>query len=302
MSISFRPGTVEDSFTVFQIFQASVMELGQRIGAMAITGGADPEVLESLWEQRRSLFEHLARTAEHFWLAENDGDAVGYARSILRDKTRELTEFFVLPGQQSAGVGRELLKRTFPPDGAEHRLIIATLDTRALARYLKTGVYARFPACYFDSPPGADLQPVETDLHIEPMTVSAATLAVLRQLDRAVIGHGRDVDHTWLLDERQGFLYFRSGEAAGYGYIGHRSGPFALLNPDDFPAVLNHAERTAKEAGEDFGVEVPLINRTAVDYLLEQGYLMDSFFEFVMSDVPFGHFENYIFTSPPLFL
>src|SRR3712207_7374197 len=46
------------------------------------------------WELRRPLFEHLAATCEGWWLAEDDrsGELLGYARAILRDGTRELTE------------------------------------------------------------------------------------------------------------------------------------------------------------------------------------------------------------------
>jgi len=115
--LTFRPGAVEDSLACYQVFRASIIDFGERTGVMAITGGDDPTVLEKLWNRRRGLFEHLARTAEHFWLAEDAGQILGYARSIKRGGVRELTEFFVLPGQQSAGVGRELLARAFPSEG-----------------------------------------------------------------------------------------------------------------------------------------------------------------------------------------
>src|SRR6185295_12550360 len=110
-------------------------------------------------ERRRPLFEHLARSAEEFWIAEEAGDAIGYARSILRDNALELTEFFVLPGRQSAGVGRELLARAFPKDDVAHRSIIATTDARAQGRYLRAGVYPRFPIYYFGAPPRPVAEP-----------------------------------------------------------------------------------------------------------------------------------------------
>ena len=77
-----------------------------------------------MWGFFRPLYDHLARTGEHFWIAERDGESIGYARSVLRDGVRELTEFFVLPGHQSAGLGRELLSRAFPTEGARHRVIV----------------------------------------------------------------------------------------------------------------------------------------------------------------------------------
>jgi GNAT superfamily N-acetyltransferase len=300
MPVTFRPGTLDDSHTVFQIFLSALLDLSQRLGVMAITGGNDPDVLERLWATRRPLFEHLALTAEHFWIAESGGQAVGYARSILRDGVRELTEYFVLPGRQSAGVGRELLARAFPAEGARRRVIIATTDVRAQARYMKAGVYPRFPNYYFSRPPEAVT--VTTDLTFEPVSASPEVLSRLAALDATVLEHRRDVDHVWLLENRQGYLYHRRGEAHGYGYIGPGSGPFALLKQDDFPAVLAHAETEAAAHGFPFGVEVPMINRAAVDYLLARGCQMDAFISLFMSDEPFGRMENYLLPSPPFFV
>ncbi|HXQ38922.1 MAG TPA: GNAT family N-acetyltransferase, partial [Anaerolineales bacterium] len=145
MTIIYREGRIEDSRSAFQVFVKSIMDYSTRMGVMAITGGNDPEVLESLWQKRKSMFEFLARTSSQFWVAERDGEIIAYARSIEHDGLQELTEFFVSPDQQSAGVGRELLSRAFPKTNARYRTIIATLDERALYRYMKAGVYGRFP-------------------------------------------------------------------------------------------------------------------------------------------------------------
>jgi GNAT superfamily N-acetyltransferase len=300
MTITYRRGTLEDSHTVFQIFQQSIMELGERMGVMTISGGDDPEVLDKLWKARRSLFEHLAKTAHEYWLAEREGRAIGYSRAILRDGVQELTEFFVLPGEQSAGVGRELLARTLTESGTNLRSIIATLDERALIHYLKLGLSGRFPIKYFSRAP--EPVAVKSDLKIRPIAPDLPELADLNRIDRAVIGHMRPTDHHWLVSDRQGFTYSRAGEIVGYGYVGNNSGPFTLLNPQDFPAVLSHAERVAAGQYKRFGVETPLTNRAAIDYFLARRYRMDAFTALFMSDRPFGQFENYIFFGPPLMM
>ena len=41
MSVTFRPGTFDDSHLVYGIFQQSILDLSQRLGVMAITGGHD---------------------------------------------------------------------------------------------------------------------------------------------------------------------------------------------------------------------------------------------------------------------
>lgn len=301
MTITFRRGTIDDSQTVYEIFGAALFDLSERQGVMAITGADDPKVRAELWTRRRPLFEHLARTAYEFWIAEDDGQAVGYARSILRDNMLELTEFFVVPSVQSAGVGRELLARAFPLIENTHRVIVATTDVRALVRYLKAGVVPRLPEMYWTRAPQDVL--VETDLEFVLTQNSPETLSQLAKLDRAVLGHTRAVDHLFLMETRTLYFYHRRGQVVGYGYLAPGSGPMAVLDAADFPAILAHAERHAFAQGlEEIGFDVPMINRAAIDHLLARHYELDAFVALMMSDVPFGKLENYVLTAPAFFI
>jgi GNAT superfamily N-acetyltransferase len=275
------------------------MDYSERMNVMGITGGNDPEVMKSLWERRKTMFEFLARTASQFWVAERDGEIVAYARTMEHDGLQELTEFFVSPLQQSGGLGRQLLTRAFPQTDSPYRTIIATLDERALSRYLKAGVYARFPLKYFYRQ--AEKVDVASDLIIEPMNQNIH-LEKINEIDKQVIGHSRPVVHEWIATTRDGFVYKRGGEILGYGYAGSSSGPFAVLDENDFPAVLAHAESLVAEKGGEFGVETPLINKKAIQYFLDRKYQIDSFTALFMSNVPFGKFENYLCFSPEFFM
>lgn len=299
MSIHYRKGTLEDSHPVFQIFIRTIIDYSARMNVMAITGGNDPEVIESLWNKRRSMFEFLASSAAQFWVAEKEGEIVAYARAIEHDGLQELTEFFVSPDQQSAGVGGELLRRAFPQSGARYRTIIATLDERALYRYMKLGVYGRFPLKYFSRK--AEKVNVETDLTIEPLQLKRH-IDQISEIDRRILNHSRAHLHDWIATDRKGFVYKRGGDVVGYGYVGSSSGPFALLDGDDFPAVLAHAESLMAEQGKDFGAEAPLLNEKAIQYFIHRKYEIDSFSAIFMSNVPFGRFENYLCFSPEFFL
>ena len=299
MTITFRKGTVEDSYAVFQVFTQSIMDLGTRTNTMAITGGNNPEVLQSLWQKRQPMFEFLARDAGQFWVAENADGIVGYARSIEHDGVMDLTEFFVLPNQQSGGVGRELLARAFPKSAARYRVIIATLDERAIYRYLNAGVYGRFPIKYFYRK--AEKVDVKTDLRMEPMRLDGH-MQDINRIDREVIGHARAVIHRWVAATREGYIYKRNGEVVGYGYVGSGSGPFAMLDENDLPAALAHAESLLAERGEEFGAETPLINRKAIEYFMQRKYQLDSFTVLFMSNASFGKFENYLCFSPIFFM
>jgi GNAT superfamily N-acetyltransferase len=300
MTITYRPGTIEDSQAVFQIFVKSLVDYGTRTNVMAITGGNDPQILESLWQRRSPMFEFLAQTASQFWVAEAEEKIIGYARSIQFDGLQELTEFFVSPDQQSAGIGSELLSRAFPNSDAHYRTIVATLDERALYRYLKAGVYARFPIKYFYRQ--AEKVDIDSDLQFEPMQ-HEIHLEAINRIDKQILGHVREPVHRWVATTRSGFAYRRNGEVVGYGYLGDSgTGPFALLDENDYPAVLAHAESLMAERGEEFGVETPLINRKAIQYFTERRYRIDAFTVLFMSNEFFGRFENYLCFSPIFFM
>ena len=87
MSLLYRKGTLEDSHAVFDVFVKSIMDYGERMNVMAITGGNDPQVLESLWKLRQPMFEYLAKDAAQFWVAENDGEIIAYARAFHRGES-----------------------------------------------------------------------------------------------------------------------------------------------------------------------------------------------------------------------
>lgn len=299
MAITYRMGSAADSLPVFKVFLKSIMDYSRRMNVMAITGGNDPAQLDSIWERRKPLFDFLAQTASQFWLAEQDGQVIGYARTVEHDGLQELTEFFVDPDQQSAGVGGELLSRAFPDQGARYRTIIATLDERALHRYLKAGLRGRFMFKYFYRK--AQKVPYQTDLSIEAMDL-AHCIEELHQIDRALVCHTRADIHDWLFKTRTGFVYKRGGKIVGYGYVGVHHGPFAVLDENDFPAVLAHAESLTAETGEEFGAAVPLVNRKAIEYFVDNQYTIDTFSALLMSNVPFGQFENYLCFAPEFFL
>lgn len=301
MAASCRPGTLGDSFAVYQVFRRAIEDLTRRLNLVESEMDG-PENDTARWREREPLWRHLSQTADQFWVTEDGGRVVGYARAIVRDGVQELTEFFVDPAHQSAGVGRELLARAFPQAGARRRVIVATVDGRAMTRYLQAGVYPRFPTCYFFGPakaPAVSANP----LAVEPLTGSAQDLETLGRIDRDVLDYRRDVDHAWLLGRRRAMLFRKSGRIAGYGYTGGpSSGPIAVLDEGDVQAAIAHVEAEAQRAGTEFGLDVPLVNRRAVEYLVRQGYQMSGFITVLMSDAPFGNFTRYVCTSPQFFL
>ena len=292
-----RRATPADSRACFDVFLASVTDLTARLG---VPWEAEPE---PLWKRLEPIYTHLEAHAAEWWVAaeRGSGELLGYARSVDRDGLFELSEFFVRPDRQSAGVGRELLARAFPPGRGDVRAIIATTDVRAQARYYASGTAARFPIAALTGTP-SDEAPDLGDL--EAMTATVDDLAALNDLERTVLEFTRGEEFRWLLSQREGYLYRRDGRPVGYGFVGATgSGPIAALDAADQVPILRHIEaRAATLDREELGLEVPMVNEIAIRHLLSRGFKMDQFLTLLMSSRPFGQFDRFIGFAPPFVL
>lgn len=209
----------------------------------------------------------------------------------------ELSEFFVHPGRQSAGVGGRLLDLAFPSDRGEVRAIIATTDLRALSRYYRAGTVARFPIMSLVGQPAAEADAPE----VEVVRASTEDIPALAAIERAVVEFDRGLDElAWLLEQREGFLYRRDGRAVGFGFIGQSgTGPIAALEPADLVPILLHLEGRAKGLGlAEVTFEVPSISEVAMRHLLGRGFKIDAFLTLLLSSRPFGQFDRFIGFSP----
>ena len=48
MALTFRPGTLNDSLAVFEVFQEAILDLSRRTGVMVVSGGHDPTRIPSV--------------------------------------------------------------------------------------------------------------------------------------------------------------------------------------------------------------------------------------------------------------
>lgn len=301
MTIIIRPGTSEDLFSSFTVFQLALHGLYQSTGQAAPDDKPDNEFLLSAFEYFKIFNDHFVPTAEHFWVAEEDGEIIGFSRSMLRDGVRQLSELFVHPDRQAQGVGKLLLNAAFASDGEQNRVVIGTSDIRAMTRYLKSGVKFRFTIYDWSREP--EIVPFETDLSIEPFTITAENVAMLNSIDRIILGYTREVDHIWLGKNRHSHFYRRDGQVVGYSYVSHRAGPIAMLNNQDFYTALAHVEsemtKYVDDVWKNIYLPIPMTNTAAVEYVLKRGYQTSPLLEHFMSDKPLGQYENYIFMDPP---
>jgi GNAT superfamily N-acetyltransferase len=295
---SYRRATPDDALACHELMWSSVTDLGRRQGTPLEGTAAE------WWASSEPLNRLLAELAAEWWVAELPGSdqLAGFARSVERDGLFELTEFFVRPGQQSRGLGRGLIERAFPSGRGRVRSIIATTDVRAQARYYAAGTVARFPLFTVGGAPAESVP--APDLTVESID-GADAIRAQREIEGSVLGHRRsESEIQWLLARRQGHLYRRGDRYVGFSFLGpDGTGPMGALDPSDLPAILLNVEAVARSLGLDrLELQVPGPNAVGVRHLLDRGFRLDRWINFLMSDRPFGSFDRFIPFSPPLFL
>jgi GNAT superfamily N-acetyltransferase len=292
-----RRGTPDDLRAAFDLGIAAVRDLMARQNH-PLTLDAD-----AFWRTLQPYLAHLIFHAAEWWVAEDsaDGSLIGHARSIERDGLFELTELFVRPGAQSAGVGKSLIERAFPAGRGDVRLIIATNDVRALARYYAADTVARFSMASLAAAP----KPASGGAReLEIRHATPDDTGVIAEIEKAVVGFARHDDYPWLFEHREGYLYRRRGSTIGFGFFGETGvGPIAALSPDQQSEILLHLEDRAHACGvEEVSFQVPTVNAIAMRHLLSRGFRFDAPLNIFMSDRPFGQFDRFIAFGPSIVL
>lgn len=295
-----RPATAADSRACFAIFRGSLADLLTRLGYRA--PDAPPADPDALWPAYETLFAHLAATCAQWWIAEDpdDGAALGYARSVQRGGTLELTEFFVAPDARVAGLGRALLERAFPPGLGKHRAIIATLDAPAVALYLRFGVAHQTTGVDVSGAPQAIAPPAGYD-------VGPATPQEIAAFERELLGHAREPDIAFMLADRRGVVLRHGGRPVAYALEPNQhgfAGPVGALAPEHLPAALAHLEGAAHAAGlERLDLTLALSAHSAVRWLVgERGFRIDPFYCLFLADGPWAKLDRYLPFNPCLIL
>ena len=203
-----RRGTPSDTRAAFDVSMLAMKDLFLRHG---YEWKLEPE---AFWKVLAPFLTHLAEHAAQWWIAENraDGKLIGYARSVERDGLFELSELFVRPDKQSAGLGKLLLDKAFPSGRGEVRAIIATNDVRGVARYYGAGTAARFVLFSLTGQP----RQVADENH-EALRIGPAEIREFAEMEQAVVGYARHADYPWLLENREIYRYRNAGRTVGFG-------------------------------------------------------------------------------------
>ncbi len=300
-AVHFRRATDADFPPAYGVFRRSLADYLERIG-MGDPALATEDGIAASLVARRPWMEHLVRTAAENWVAtDDDGTIVGWALSVERDGMLELALLFVEPGVQARGIGRGLLDRAYPIGRGRHRSIVATLNPRALALYLRFGVSHRATAVDFIVRPRVSA--METDLEIARSNPGGPGLEAAGAIEFALTGHRRTVDHAFLAGLRPLWIARRAGAVVGFAYgvtaDGDDAGPIAVLDPGDLAALITVVENdAAARAVEAFALLVPLDSKVAVGHLLDRGARIDTFYLAILTDGSWLPTDRWILTGP----
>lgn len=161
------------------------------------------------------ILEHVLATGTMV-VAEGGGEVVGFAAAVRRGPVAYLTDLFVDPARQSAGVGRALLDRLLPPAAA--RWTLATVDPRALSLYARAGMAPRWPNVELRLE--AETTGALADAGVEAVAADPTDPA-LAAWDAEIAGRPRPEDTAYWLGRCRGVpLWFRrAGCTVGYGVV-----------------------------------------------------------------------------------
>lgn len=296
MSIDFRPARADELQRAQELVVRSINDLTERhgFGPMATMRSPDFQLF-SLKDDPGGL-----------WVAEADGDIVGFALSWVCGDLWFLAELFVAPGHQGRGVGNELLARTFEharKAGATNRsLITFTFNVASQGLYIRHGLLPRLPIYLFGVARDSLMPHLQgKKLGHTPIEPTASHLKTLAQLDVSTLGVSREKHHRYLLNDStmKGVLLYDGAECMGYAYVsttGH-VGPVAVSQAKGMNGAFKTALHLAAEgAAAQVSAFLPGTNEAvgiAVEHRMRITFPM-----VLLSTRDFGDWTRYLPRNP----
>jgi GNAT superfamily N-acetyltransferase len=240
MSLVVRPASADELARAEELVVHSINDLTVRHGFGSVAASRSPDFQAfCLRDDPRGV-----------WLAEDDGEMVGFALSWVCGRLWFLAELFVAPGRQGQGIGNALLDRTMlhasKAGATEKSLITFAFNVVSQGLYVRHGLFPRVPIhlCSAERESLAR-QAQGPALRVTPIRATAADREMLRQLDVATLGVSREKHHRYLLGDprMEGVFLEDKGERVGYAYVaatGH-IGPLAVMQAHAMPGAFRAA-------------------------------------------------------------
>ncbi|HET6876989.1 MAG TPA: GNAT family N-acetyltransferase [Jatrophihabitans sp.] len=156
---------------------AGIRAVSRATGQPEIDSGADPRYVRALLEQGRVL------------VAACDDRICGWGAVRAGALGELLTDLFVAPENQGAGIGRTLLARLWPVAEAGGRLTFSSRHPHAQPLYLRSGLQPRWPLLYLAGRPGRLPAPQARARSVEAGQAAEA--------EHALVGASRGADYRY---------------------------------------------------------------------------------------------------------
>lgn len=296
MAVLCRPARMDDLARADEIVVASINELTERRG------------FGKMASSRPQNFQAFSLTddPEGLWVADDDGELVGFAWSWVCGELWFLAQLFVAPDRQMDGIGNQLISKMFAhaeKRGASVRALITfTFNNVSQGLYIRHGLFPRFPI-YMVSVSRDRLASrlAEPRLHLEPLTAKTTDLDELAPIDINALGVSRAKHHRYLLGDSttSGFTIHDGSECAGYVYIsdGH-IGPLAVRRSDLMgPALAAALSFAAQSDVPTISAFVPGASEPALRAATDHGMRL-TFPMLLMSNRQFGDWGSYLPRNP----
>jgi GNAT superfamily N-acetyltransferase len=306
----YREGEPADLRATFELSQLAVHSTAARMGVTQ-EGPPDEEEIAREWTRNRGLLEFLStQEGGSWWICEDAGELVGYARVCRFDAMEELTELMVLPSQQGRGIGRSLLERCWPgsPSPDMGRLVVAVGAPADLTLYTDYGVmpitghwHMRADASRYQELRSQELDADEPSVH---MLGADRAVSEWKRLEPPAIAHRRPMLHGFFAQTRSCLATMdeEGGRATALCWVGADGhiGPGVGASPADLvPVVLAALDRVAKaQEPETFGVYCATDSWWLLRRLRRLGFRVH-WPSWIMCSVPIPGLDRYLPTRPP---
>ncbi len=304
MKVNYRPAVEED---LESAHEALVESLNQFAMQRALP------LVEMDFEESLPLWRHfLGTSGEGFLVAEVKKRLAGFCCNIVRGDLWYLSYFVVAPEFQGTGLGRDLFEKALAEAQSNKEVRVMAAYTSAanwpsVSLYTRNGMFPRMPVLKLE---GNISDMCQATREVEPLPGEVAsltedTIALIDDIDLAIRGAKRDLDHRFWLGAAgmRCYLFKKAGEVTGYAYVSDDGtvGPLATLNAeDDVERMLCFClDRLSSQGVDSFTLHIPGHNTGALALLYDRAFKIQEL-GLIMSSIPFGKWENYIISRPSL--
>lgn len=292
-----RPARAEELQRAQELVVQSINDLTERHGFGPMAAVRGPQF---------QLFS-LQDDPDGLWVAENEGEILGFAFSWVCGKLWFLAELFVSPRLQCRGFGNQLIERTLQharkAGATDKALITFTFNVVSQSLYVRHGLFPLFPIYFMKVARESLLDRLRRQpLSCVPLQDTASHQQCLAQIDALVLGISREKHHRYLIGDAamRAVLLYAGNDCVGYVYVspdGH-IGPLAVVQPDAADSAMQAALTLATETGSpQVSAFIPGKNTVALGLAIELGMRI-TIPMVLMASRDFGDWSRYLPRNP----